>query len=210
MQIEHERAERPFHPCQGPLQHHEAGTGNTRCRLEIHQAEGLAQFEMLLGFEGEFAGRAHAAHLDVAVLVRPIGHIRARQVGDDLQQLLQLGLKSAALVLALGQHVLQRGNLGHQLGGERIIFGGLRLADLLGRRIAPRLSILQGCDRGAPGLVQLDESGTHGYQPAPRKGVVEGLRVVADGFDVVHGRPLWGSHVDPDPIGRAGAIGPHG
>ncbi len=93
----------------------------------------------------------------------------------------------------LRQLVLQRRHLGHQLGRRRLVLRTLRLADLLGRRVAPRLRLLQPRDHLAPPLVQRDQLRRElhvpaGQQPAPLQASVERPRIVANPLDVEHRR----------------------
>src|ERR1700679_3881893 len=49
MQIEHERAQRPFQPRQRALQINKTRAGDLRGALEVHQAQRFAEVEMLAG-----------------------------------------------------------------------------------------------------------------------------------------------------------------
>ena len=72
-------------------------------RLEVHQAERLADLEMLLRREAHGRGGARlavAAHLDVVVLVRADGHLGERRVGDGGERGVELG--DGGLLLGLG------------------------------------------------------------------------------------------------------------
>ena len=65
-------------------------------------------------------------------------------------------------------------------------FFALACADLLRRRVAARLRLLELQDRGAAALVDRDQLVGLGRQPAPRQRRVEGVGVFADPADVVH------------------------
>ena len=88
VQVDHELAERPLEPRDAALENHEARAGELRGRLEIHQAEGLADLEMLLR-AGEVPRVAEAVALDVAGLVRADRHLVLRQVRDDGERLVE-------------------------------------------------------------------------------------------------------------------------
>src|SRR5207249_1809677 len=82
---------------------------------------------------------------------------------------------------------------GHQLGGRRLVLGALGLADLLRRRIAPRLRLLQPRGHLAPRLVERDQIGRELHlaarrQPALPQPRVERVRIISDPLDVEHGR----------------------
>ena len=67
-------------PREPALQHDEARAGQLRRGLEIHLAERLAQFEMLLRREVIVALGAEMMMLDIAVLVVAVRHLVERQV----------------------------------------------------------------------------------------------------------------------------------
>ena len=159
VQVEHELGQRALQPRQLPPQHHEAGAGKLGRGLEVHQAQGLADLEVLprLVGPGELGRGADLAHLLVALLVGADGHIVGRQVGDDRERLGERLVCRAPLVLALGQLVLERRHLGHQRAGLGLVLGGLGLADLLGGRVAARLRLLQPRHHPAPRLVERDQ-----------------------------------------------------
>src|SRR5262249_18330510 len=69
----------------------------------------------------------------------------------------------------------------------RLVLRLLGVADFLGGRIAPGLRLLGGQDCGAAPFVDRQQRRRQRRQPAPLQAGVEGLRVIADRFDVVHG-----------------------
>ena len=187
MQVEHELAERPLQPGELAFQHHEARAGHARGGLEIHQARSLADLEMLLA-RGELRPVGlELAILDVAVLVGALGHVRVRAVRDRGEAFVEdLG----GFCLSRVQRrrlVLQARDLGHQTLRPGLVLRLLGAADLLGEGIAALLVGLGRRDRGFARVVQGDELGRERRQPAPAQGVVEGVRILADGADVVHG-----------------------
>jgi hypothetical protein len=104
-------------------------------------------------------------------------------------------VRRALLDLALGERVFQRIDLGHQRGGLRLVLGGLGLANLLGRRVAPLLRLLQARHDLAPSFVQFKKLRCELHVAARRDAAllqagVEHLRVVAYPFDVEHGADL--------------------
>ena len=91
VQVEHELRQRPLQPRQRALQHNEARAGEFRGGLEIHQAERLADLEMLLRLEGELLWRADFAQLDIGLLVSADRHVprgKVRNGGEQIEKLL--------------------------------------------------------------------------------------------------------------------------
>ncbi len=103
---------------------------------------------------------------------------------------LELGVELPLLLLALLDDLLEFRDLGHQLGGRRLVLGGLRLADLLGGRVAARLRLLQLGQVQPPRLVELKEFLRQRREPALLEAGVEGFGVVSDPLDVEHGNGL--------------------
>ena len=84
VQIEHELHQRAFQPRELALQHDEPRARHARRRLEVHQAERLADIEMLFWI-GDDGLRSPLAHDDVAMFVRAFRHLGQRRI-RDLQQ----------------------------------------------------------------------------------------------------------------------------
>ena len=80
--VEHELSKRAFETRQTFFQNDEPRAGKLRRGLEIHLAERLAQFEMLLGGKRIVALSPKAMMLDVVALVRAVRHIVERQIGN--------------------------------------------------------------------------------------------------------------------------------
>ena len=91
--------------------------------------------------------------LDVAGLVLALRHFGERQVRDRRQNLVQLLLGRLRLGLQRRQRHLQLIDLGHQLLRRGLVLLRLGRADLLRRRVPPRLRLLGLQDRGAAALV---------------------------------------------------------
>ncbi len=144
---------------------------NFAASLEIHHAERFAQFEMLLGLERVVALLADRVTLDIAVLVRAVRHVVRRHVGDLRQLLVELVGELLLLGLQRRQRGLELGDFGHQRFGALLVLGLLRLADFLGRRVAPRLRLLEFGDRRAPlssSASSLPASGASPRRVSPR------------------------------------------
>ena len=191
VQVQHELLERARQPRERPLQHDEARARELRRRLEIHQAERLADLEMLLRREAVGKNRrlAVAAHLDIVVLVLAVGNVVERQVGDFGQRGLERGVRLALGRLHFGHGRLQPRHLGLEIFGRLRVLARHRRADLLRSGVAPLLGALQIEDRGAPALVEGDQRFGARRQAAPGEPFVERLGIVADGPDVVHESP---------------------
>ena len=86
LQIEHELAKRALEPGQLALQDDEARTGQLGRGLEIHQAQRLADLEMLLRREVERRRLAMAADFAIVVGIGAVRHVVERQIGDDGQR----------------------------------------------------------------------------------------------------------------------------
>jgi len=89
------------------------------------------------------------------------------------------------LGLALLQALLEVGDLGHQRVGRLAL--ALGDADLAAERLAPGLRRLALGDGGAPALVDFQQLGRDRRQVALLEAGVEGLGMVADETDVMHG-----------------------
>jgi hypothetical protein len=140
---------------------------------------------------GKLRRLADLAHLDVVLLVLTDWNIVERQVGNDRQRIAQLGVKVALGRFALGELILQRRHLGHQRVRFSLVLRRLGGADLLRRRVAARLRLLQLGHVRAPSLVERDQLGRLRRQPARAELGVELLGIVPDPLDVEHvGLPL--------------------
>ena len=133
VQVEHELLERALEPGQRPLQHHEAGPGHFGGGVEIHEAQPLADLEMLFGLKPFREGRQASmlAKLDIVVLILAIRRIGERQVGDrrELHIERRSGLPLGRLQLRHGR--LEPGDLGAKVIGRDCILARHCDADLL-------------------------------------------------------------------------------
>ncbi len=157
MQIEHELPERAFHARQPLLQHHKTRAGQFGGQLEIHHAERLAQFEMLLGLEGVIALLAVRVMLDILAGIGAVRHIVERQIGNLRELDVERGDGTLFLSLHRRNRRLELCDLRHQFRGGRLVFLRLGLADILRSRVAPRLRLFEFGDERAPRFVELDE-----------------------------------------------------
>ena len=194
MQIEHELSERTLEPRQTFLQDHEARAGKLRGRLEVHLAERLTEIEMLLGRKAVavLGPEMMVLHIVVGVLaVRHVGR-RKRQVRNLRERVVEFLRELLLLRFQRRNRGLQLRDLGEKLLRRRFLVAFLRCADLLGRRVAPRQGRLRLLDGGAAALVEHDQLLGLRRQPAPRQRLVEGVGIVANPLDVVHGTILSG------------------
>ena len=152
---------------------------------------------MLLRRESVIALCPPSAIFDIAVLVRTLGHIIERRIGD----LCELALQRGGGVLLLRFHLRDRGfqlrHLGHQRLRCRLVLLRLGLTDLLRGGVAARLPLLQFGDQRAALLVERQQALRQRFEPAALERAVEGVRIVANGFDIVHG-VIGGSSVTPE------------
>ena len=81
VQIEHELAERAFHPRQPAAQNGEAGAGDFAGQFEVHHSQAFAQLKMLERGKGEFHGLPDLVHDDVGALIGAIRHVFIKAVG---------------------------------------------------------------------------------------------------------------------------------
>ena len=197
MQIEHELRDRPLKPRKALLQHDEARARHPCGSFEIHLAERFAELVMLLGLEIHSRFFAPAAQLHIGAFVRTDRHIRRRQIRNLRQFLIELFLEPALFVFALLNLLLQPRHFGHQRLRLRLVFLGLGLPDQLGCLVPPRLRLLQPRQHRAQFRIRLKDFRAHGRKAAPLQPLVEGLRVVANGFDVMHGFRRNGNRAGP-------------
>jgi hypothetical protein len=125
--------------------------------------------------------------LDIVVLVLAVRHVLRRQVGNRGKHRIERGRMLLLLGLERRDRVLQLADLGHQRRCRRLILVLLRSTDFLRSGVAPRLRGFGLLDRGAPLLVDRQQRRRLRGEPAPREAAVEGDRVFANPFDVVHG-----------------------
>ena len=114
VEIEHELPDRALEPRQALLQHHEARAGQFRRRLEIHEAERVAEIVMRLRRERVVAHRAEDVALHIAVLVDALGHVVQRQVRDRGELSGELFVRRLRRHFELRHRGLELGDLGHQ------------------------------------------------------------------------------------------------
>ncbi len=156
LQVQHELAERPLQPRQLALQGHEPRPRHPGGGLEVHHPQRLAEVDVVPGV-GDGGGLAPAADLDVVLLVRARRHVVGGQVGQGLEDLLQLRAGLALGLETLGDIPLEPVHLAHQAFGFGLVLAALGLADLLGQVVAPRLGVLHGGLGRAQRRVQLQD-----------------------------------------------------
>ena len=113
---------------------------------------------MLFGLEGVVAFLAGLVMLDIAAGIFAVRHVVEQQVGDLRQLLVELVAEFFLLRFQRRQRDFKLVYFGHQLKRCVLVLFLLGLADLLGRRIAPRLCQLVFGDRRPPLLVERHQS----------------------------------------------------
>ena len=188
VQVEHVLAERPMEASQRPLEHDEARARQLRRRVEVHEAQTLADLEMLARRKTvEHRGLADTTDLDVVVFVPTQRHIRLRLVRNVRQRLGQRGDGIPLGCLQRRGFALEGGDLGLQPVGRLDVLAAHRLADLLGGRVAALLEILGTGDSGLAGIIEREEIRRQRREAAPGAPCVEGRRVLPYPSDIVHG-----------------------
>ena len=140
MQVEHEVGQRALHMRERARQQHEARSGHLGRGLEIHQAQRLADVEVLTGLEIECRLVAPGADFLVCRLIGALGDVVGGPVGKLCHRLAQrrFGLGSHHFGLGLG--VLGPRHLGDQVFG--VLALGLERADLFRQLVALSLNFL--------------------------------------------------------------------
>ena len=191
MRVEHEIGNRPLQPRQIGFQIDETRAGDFRRALEIHLAQCFAQFEMLLwiGYDGWLAESARGDG-EIGAFIGTVRHIGGGNIGDYRQGVAQDFLQIALFRLALLDGVLQPGDFVEERLGLGLVFFCLGLADQLGGFIAPSLLGLQPREQVAQCAVLAEQIlGKRGaVQATPVEARREGVGIVANEPDVVHGR----------------------
>ena len=114
MHVEHEGSQRSLQPRQRARENDEAGAGELDCALEVHEAERLADFEVLLRAAVRQRWLAPATDLDVGALVGAVRHLFGRQVGQAREQFIELDAQRLLLSLQRLGFILQRPDLGDE------------------------------------------------------------------------------------------------
>ena len=178
--------ERAFQPRQTFLQNDKARARQLGRGLEIHLAERFAEIEMLLGRKFQVWLLAEFVVLDIALLVGAVRHFIERRVRNGGENIVELLLRLSGSLLQFRNCALQFRDRCHQSIGARLVLGFFRLADLLRRRVARGLRLFERGDGRAAFFIERKEPFRFRRQPAAFKAPIERLRIVADGFDVVH------------------------
>ena len=188
VQVEHELFERAREAGERPLQHDEARARELGGDVEVHQAQRLAELEMLarLVHPSEFRPDAPAAHLDVAGLVLAVGNVVERQVGNFCERGLERRARLALDRLEFRHGRLEAGDLRLEVVRRLDVLARHGRADLLRSRVAALLGALQVENRQTPLLVERDQRFGARAEAAAGEAGVERLRIVAYRLDVVH------------------------
>ncbi len=184
VQIEHELRERAAQ-ARGRAPHDgEARLGDLGRAVEVQDAEGLADLEVLPGREAELAGGAPAADLDVVV---GGGAHRHRRVGD-VRDLEQQGLEAAVGFLhPLVERLDAVRDLPHPRGGGlRVLAAPLGLPDGLRGAIPLRLQLLRLAHQPPAGRVRLQHRRERDRRAARGQRALHPCGIIADQPDVEH------------------------
>ncbi len=183
--INHILPERALQAGQGPLQHGKARAGDLGRGFGI-----VPQFggDDIVFKRGEIKGaRAAPAHvLDIAMLVHTVRHISGGQVGQADEQGFRRLTSVAGGSFKAGDFVFQASHFGLQSLRLRAVPGGHGGANLLGSGIAAGQCLL----RAGFGRTALRIGGQQGRcrirHPAPGERSSKGIRIGAEGFQIVH------------------------
>ena len=167
-----------------PRRDDEAGTGQEGCTLEIHQAERLAELDMVLRRKIELRGRAGPAQLDIVGLVRTVRHVLTRRVRHAFKQHIQFRSRLALSLFSIPLLVLEPRDFRDQLIGR--FAGRLGLADLAGERIAALAALLETGLADAAFGIECAHLRRDGRFPPPLQGPVERLRALPYPPEVQH------------------------
>ncbi len=119
--VEHEARDGAFEAGERAFQEHEAGAGDFGGGVEIHEAQRLAQFEMLLGREGVGLRGSDFADFLIVVFILAVGDVVARQVRDDGEGRFQFRVDRAFVFFATRNGILKSGDFFHEFGGGGFI-----------------------------------------------------------------------------------------
>ena len=188
VQVEHELLERPLEPRQRTLQHHEAGARQFCGRLEVHEAERLADLEMLARLVHALERRRlpPAAKLDIVALVIAVRRVVGRKVRDRRELRFERRRRLPFRRLELRHFRLRRGDLGAEIFGCNAILARHRRADLFRGGVAALLRALKRRDRLPALSVERDQRFGARAKTAAPQAFVEGFGILADRSDIVH------------------------
>ena len=158
LQIEHELAKRPFQAGELSLQDDETCARQLGRGLEVHQAQRLAELEMLLRREGERTAARHGGGLrDCGSASGPSGTSSRGRLGMTLSASVTAAVARRSLLLDRLDPALQRADLSLQLLGLRPIARAHGCGDLLRGGIAAGLRFLHRLDQLATMIVEGDQ-----------------------------------------------------
>ena len=178
MHVQHERGERALQPGQRAGEDDEARAGELGRPLEVHEAERLADLEVLLGAAVPERLIAPAPDLDIGAFVGPAGHIVRRKVGNTCEQFVERGGEYLLVFLQYLGGVLQGRDLGDEGGG--ILASAAGGADLLRLSVALLLTLLEFGLQLAPTRIERDDPLRMCFYTAPGEACVERGTVLAN------------------------------
>jgi hypothetical protein len=135
--IEHELDQRPMEARDRAAQHDEPATRKLRGRIEIDEAEPLAERDVIERRKRHLGRRAPPPHLDVRVRVTPVGNALVKQVRQAGKKLVELRGDLGEALLARFERLAERADLASQR--LDVLASGLRAADRL-RTLVARLA----------------------------------------------------------------------
>ena len=180
-------AKRAVNTRHGAAQHDEARAGGLGRRFEIHSGDHTGDLVVLARGEIERGNVAPAALFDIVGLIRAVRHVFGRAVWQPGEHIGQLRVKLACRRLHRTDLLFLDPHERAQAFEFGLVARGLGGADLAGGAVLVGLRGIGGGDLAPAGFVERQHLIGHRVQMPARQGGVEGIGVVADGADVVHG-----------------------
>ena len=188
--VEHELAQRPVHPCDAAAQERETRAGDFGCGLEVH-AQRRADVGVLLGREIELRDVPPTADLDIACLIRAIGHIGGGQVGQGSQPFGQRSISYLGLLFQIGKARLERRQpRPSSASAVAASFCAIACPMSLDASLRRACACLRFVQRLPPAGIERQQLCGHRIEPLARQCSVKGFGVFADEFYIVHGPAL--------------------
>src|SRR6185436_17780244 len=186
VEVEHQRDERPLEPRAGAEVGGEARAGELGAALEVEDAEPRSEVPVRLRREVEARRLADDALDAVGALVGAHRHALVRQVGQRQLEARKLAFDGGELPFLRFDLALEPRHRRDRLVG--VVALSLELADLLARRVAVALLLLDGADRGAALLVEGEPACDEiGIAVACREGRAHAFGVVTEELAGQHG-----------------------
>ena len=191
MHVEHELRKRPVHARNLVLQHHKAGAGEFRRRIEIDLPEARAKVDVVFRLEIELARLTDAPNLGVVVGRFADWYAGVRQIRNYSKKPVEFRLRFFQLLLECFELVCLRRDFRHQRRGVFTL--GFRLPHLLGELVAFCLQLLGLClHRFAVGLQPLEPRRIQRHA-AVGKPCGDARQIIAQQLNIQHYNPVIAS-----------------